>query len=79
VNYICLQCEEQESIPLGVVRDFDRMDGGDPSVPPKFGCESCGGEMYPEYYKGVHGYEYRIEDVRPEKPDAESTDSLTPR
>ncbi|TDF98876.1 hypothetical protein [Paenibacillus piri] len=20
------------------------------------------GEMYPEYYKGVHGYEYRIED-----------------
>ncbi|MFD0681442.1 MULTISPECIES: hypothetical protein, partial [unclassified Paenibacillus] len=55
VNYICLQCEEEEAIPLGVVRDFDRMDGGDPSVPPKFGCESCGGEMYPEFYKGVHG------------------------
>lgn len=22
--------------------------------------------MYPEFYKGVHGYEYRIEDVLPE-------------
>jgi hypothetical protein len=23
--------------------------------------------MYPEYYKGVHGYEYRIEGTRTEK------------
>jgi hypothetical protein len=38
------------------------MDDGDPEVPPQFACESCGGEMYPEYYKGVHGYEYRVED-----------------
>jgi hypothetical protein len=78
VNYICLQCEEEEAIPLGVVRDFDRMDGGDPSVPPKFGCESCGGEMYPEYYKGVQGYEYRIENVRPNQADAERKESVTP-
>jgi hypothetical protein len=38
------------------------MDEGDPEVPPQFACEACGGEMYPEYYKGVHGYEYRIAD-----------------
>jgi len=38
------------------------MDSGDQSVPPMFACEKCGGEMYPEYYKGLHGVEYRIED-----------------
>ncbi|SFW51668.1 hypothetical protein SAMN02799630_03934, partial [Paenibacillus sp. UNCCL117] len=42
--------------------DFDMMDDGDPEVPPQFSCEACEGEMYPEYYKGVHGYEYRIEE-----------------
>lgn len=51
-----------EDIPLSVVRNFDMMDDGDPEVPPQFACEVCGGEMYPEYYKGVHGYEYRISD-----------------
>ena len=45
-----------------MVRDFDQMDPGDPTVPPQFTCESCGGAMYPEYYKGIYGYEYRIED-----------------
>ncbi|NRF96026.1 hypothetical protein HQN89_35075 [Paenibacillus frigoriresistens] len=54
------------------------MDGGDPSVPPKFGCESCGGEMYPEFYKGVHGYEYRIEDVLPAKTEEENMENKTP-
>ncbi|WP_257352086.1 hypothetical protein [Pseudalkalibacillus decolorationis] len=39
------------------------MDGGDPTIPPKFSCETCGGEMYPEYYKGVHGVEYKLSDV----------------
>ena len=63
VNYVCLVCKEEELIPLGVVQDFDRMDGGDPSVPPKFACAHCGGEMYPEYYKGVHGYEYKVSDI----------------
>lgn len=62
VNYICLQCREKEEIPYTVVRDYDLMDDGDPEVPPQFSCKACGGEMYPEYYKGVHGYEYRITD-----------------
>lgn len=63
VNYVCLDCEEEELIPLGVVQDFDRMDSGDPSVPPKFGCEHCGGEMYPEHYIGIHGYEYKVSNI----------------
>lgn len=69
VNYVCLMCEEEEQIPLGVVQDFDRMDGGDPSVPPKFVCAHCGGEMYPEYYKGVHGHEYKVSDILETKKD----------
>jgi len=64
VNYVCLQCHETEEIPLEVVRNFDAMDDGDPTVPPQFACEQCGGEMYPEYYKGVHGIEYKITDIR---------------
>jgi len=64
VVYICLQCDTREEIPLNVVRDFDAMDDGDPTVPPQFRCEACGGEMYPEYYKGLHGYEYRISDMK---------------
>jgi len=63
VNYICLVCNETEKIPLTIVRDFDSMDDGDPTVPPQFSCESCGGPMYPEYYKGIHGIEYKISDV----------------
>ena len=62
VNYVCLSCQENEEILLSVVRDFDAIDEGDPEVPPQFACEGCGGEMNPEYYKGVHGYEYRLED-----------------
>lgn len=64
VNYVCLLCNEQEAIPLDVVRKFDAMDDGDPTVPPQFSCEKCGGDMYPEYYRGLHGYEYRISDIR---------------
>ena len=59
VKYICQQCEAEEKIPLDVVRSFDLSDDGDPEVPPQFSCETCGGEMYPEHYNGVHGYEYR--------------------
>jgi len=59
-----LECDEQEGIPLDVVMNFDMMDDGDPTVPPQFTCEKCGGEMYPEYYKGVHGYIYQISDRR---------------
>jgi len=64
VNYVCLECNGTEKIPIKVVRDFDAMDDGDPSVPPQFSCQRCGGEMYPEYYKGIHGYEYKISDIR---------------
>ncbi|MGJ9386043.1 hypothetical protein [Salipaludibacillus sp. CF4.18] len=62
VSFVCLMCYEKEDIPYSIVRDFDEMDPGDPSVPPMFACEKCGGEMYPEYYKGVHGMEYNISD-----------------
>ncbi|MBP2662044.1 MAG: hypothetical protein H6Q69_5076 [Firmicutes bacterium] len=64
VTYLCLGCDMQEEIPYQVVRDFDKQDLGDPSVPPQFACESCGVAMYTRYYKGVHGIKYRISDVR---------------
>lgn len=38
------------------------MDGGDPTTPPRFNCEQCGGEMYPVYYQGIHGQEYKLAD-----------------
>lgn len=64
VNFICLSCNQEEQIPYGIVRDLDRMDEGDPSTPPMFSCEVCGGSMYPESYKGIHGIHYKISDVR---------------
>lgn len=64
VNYICLQCNKNEEIPSSTVMQFDEMDDGDPTVPPQFSCENCGGTMYPEYYKGLHGYEYKISDIQ---------------
>ncbi|WP_291299888.1 hypothetical protein [Desulfosporosinus sp. BICA1-9] len=63
ISYICLECRENEEIPLDVVRTMDAMDDGDSMVPPQFSCEKCGGTMYPEYYKGLHGNEYKITDV----------------
>lgn len=38
VNYICLQCNMAEEIPLSIVQDFDAMDDGDLTVPPMFAC-----------------------------------------
>lgn len=64
IKYICLECEEQEKFPYDAVRSFELMDDADPSEPPQFVCGVCGGTMYPEYYKGVHGKEYRIENAR---------------
>lgn len=64
VNYHCLMCREVEEIPIDDVREFDLMDGGDPAIPPRFNYEQCGGEMYPEYYKGIHGQEYKLSDFR---------------
>ncbi|WP_156942521.1 hypothetical protein [Alkalihalobacterium bogoriense] len=46
-----------------MVRDVGLMNGGDPLTPPMLSCETCGGELYPEYYKGVHGVEYRLSDL----------------
>lgn len=57
-------CNQIEEIPLNVVTSFDAMDDGDPTVPPQFSCEKCGGDMYPENYMGLHGYEYKISDIQ---------------
>lgn len=63
INYVCLTCHEIEKIPYKVVRSFDEMDEGDQSKPPMFSCEFCGGEMYPEFYIGKQGREYKITDI----------------
>ena len=47
VRYHCSQCNTHEDIPADVVNFFDVMDRGDPSVPPRFRCENCGGVMLP--------------------------------
>ena len=57
-----MTCSQSEVIPLSVVRDLDMMDGGDPEAPPQFSCEACGGEMYPEYYKG-NGFCFRVQGI----------------
>ncbi len=56
-------CHEREKRCFDVVRDVGLMNGGDPLTPPMLSCETCGGELYPEYYKGVHGVEYRLSDL----------------
>lgn len=48
----------EEEIPESVVDYFDAMDDGDLSVPPRFTCQNCNGEMVPEKYEGVHGIRY---------------------
>ena len=47
INYACSLCNRNEKIPKNVIRYFDVMDDGDPTVPPRFSCEHCGGEMNP--------------------------------
>lgn len=59
VKYICENCQAEENIPAEVVAYFDAMDDGDTSVPPRFSCESCGGHMYPEEFRGIHGESYK--------------------
>jgi len=34
------------------------------NVQGRFSREQCEGGMYPEYYKGIHGQEYKISDFR---------------
>ena len=43
IKYICLQCKMEEEIPKSVVDNFDAMDDGDLSVPPRFTCNKCHG------------------------------------
>ena len=62
IKYVCLNCKIEENIPADVVEQFDIMDDGDTSVPPRFSCESCGGEMYPEDYQGIHGEHYKLDE-----------------
>lgn len=60
IKYICLQCNIEEDIPKEVVDYCDIMDDGDISVPPRFSCQVCGGEMRPKEYIGVHGIKYGL-------------------
>lgn len=54
----CLGCGMEELIPRDVVEEFDFLDGGDTSVPPRFKCEQCPEQMEPVYYKSMHGVTY---------------------
>jgi len=38
----------EEEIPTDVIQYFDLIDPGDPTIPPRFTCEKCGGEMRPK-------------------------------
>lgn len=45
VKFKCLSCSKIEEIPRDVVQSSYEMDGGDPSVPPRFDCQKCGSLM----------------------------------
>ncbi len=59
VKFVCLDCGIEEDIPKGIVQYCDAMDDGDVTVPPRFSCENCSGEMIPKKYKGVHDIDYK--------------------
>ncbi|MGR5867457.1 hypothetical protein ACT7DZ_38965 [Bacillus cereus] len=40
------------------------MDVGDSIVPPRFSCERCGEDMYPQDYTGIDGIMYNLSDFR---------------
>jgi hypothetical protein len=58
--------DENNKIRPVVIKGVKKFRGcGDPLNRFKlFVCEGCGGQMYPEYYKGIHGCEtkYRMSD-----------------
>lgn len=62
VLYRCLACGAEENIPEDVVMQFDILDDGDTSVPPKFKCENCPADMEPVFYESVHGVTYKIDE-----------------
>ena len=57
-EFICTRCKCHEKIPTKIVLQLDMMDPGDPSYPPMFDCEKCGGLMKPVYFVGYTGIEY---------------------
>ena len=58
VLFRCEGCGFEEEIPRSVVEEFDYMDGGDLSVPPRFKCKKYPEQMEAVYYKSVHGIIY---------------------
>ena len=40
---------------------MDMMDPGDPTYPPMFDCEKCGGLMKPAYFIGYTGIKYKYD------------------
>ena len=60
VKYRCTVCNFEEFIPKDVVDFFDIMDGGDPSVPPRFDCQRCSGKMQPVFYVNHDGIIYKL-------------------
>ena len=59
VEFICPNCSTKENIPADIVMHFDVMDGGDPSVPPRFDCQRCSDKMVPVYFVGHTGIIYQ--------------------
>jgi len=61
VLFRCTTCNFEELIPKDVVDFFDIMDGGNPSFPPRFDCQTCHfGKMQPVYYVNHDGIVYKI-------------------
>jgi len=61
VLFRCTKYNFEEQIPKDVVDYFDIMDGGDPSFPPRFDCQSCKtGKMQPVYYVNHDGIVYKL-------------------
>lgn len=61
ILFRCTTCNFEELIPKDVVDFFDIMDGGDPSLPPRFDCQACSsGMMQPVHYVNHDGIVYRL-------------------
>jgi hypothetical protein len=60
IRFRCPKCNSEEWIPKEVVDFFDIMDAGDPTVPPRFDCQSCPGKMEPVDYTNHDGIRYKL-------------------
>lgn len=63
-EFICTRCKCHEKIPTNIVLQMDIMDPGDPSYPPMFDCEKCGGLMKPVYFVGYSGVKVNIKLIK---------------